>query len=74
MSKLNSKAWFPYDRPDRPDHPNHFKMFQDDLDDWGDWQFPYDRLDRLKARDVGSSVMSLGQKIEFLRMFCKQAT
>ena len=27
-----------------------------------------------KARDVGSSVMSLGQTIEFLSVFCKQAT
>ena len=27
-----------------------------------------------KARDVGSSVMSLGQTIEFLCVFCKQAT
>ena len=27
-----------------------------------------------KARDAGSSVMSLGQTIEFLHMFCKQAT
>ena len=27
-----------------------------------------------KARDVGSSAMSLGQTIEFLCVFCKQAT
>ena len=27
-----------------------------------------------KARDAGSSAMSLGQTIEFLRVFCKQAT
>ena len=27
-----------------------------------------------KARDVGSSAMSLVQTIEFLRVFCKQAT
>ena len=27
-----------------------------------------------KARDTGSSAMSLGQTIEFLRVFCKQAT
>ena len=27
-----------------------------------------------KARDTGSSAMSLGQTIEFLHMFCKQAT
>ena len=27
-----------------------------------------------KARDAGSSAMSLGETIEFLRVFCKQAT
>ena len=27
-----------------------------------------------KVRDAGSSTVSLGQTIEFLRVFCKQAT
>ena len=27
-----------------------------------------------KERDAGSSAMSLGQTIEFVRVFCKQAT
>ena len=27
-----------------------------------------------KARDAGSSAMPVGQTIEFLRVFCKQAT
>ena len=68
------KAWFPYDRPDRPDRPSRFKIFRDDPNDWVIGSFHMIVSIASKARDTGSSAISLGQTIEFLGVFCKQAT
>ena len=59
-----TKAWFPYDRPDHPDRHSRFETIGS-----------FDMIVSIasKARDAGSSAMSLGETIEFYHVFRKQA-
>ena len=59
-----NKAWFPYDRPDHPDRHSRFETIG---------SFATIVSTASKARDAGSSAMSLGETIEFYRVFRKQA-
>ena len=69
-----SKAWFPCDHPNRPDRPSRFKILETIRTTGAIGSFHMIVSIASKARDVGSSAMSLGQTIEFLCVFCKQAT
>ena len=59
-----TKAWFPYDRLDHPDRQSRFETIGS-----------FDMIVSIasKARDAGSSAMSLGETIEFYHVFRKQA-
>ena len=59
-----NEAWFPYDRPDHPDRDSRFETIGS-----------FDMIVSIasKARDAGSSAMSLGETLEFYRVFRKQA-
>ena len=61
---FRNEAWFPYDRPDHPDRHSRFET-----------SGSFDMIVSIasKARDAGSSAISLGETIEFYRVFRKQA-
>ena len=62
------KAWFPYDRTDRPS-----RKFEAIRTTGTIGSFHMIVLIASKARDAGSSAMSLGEIIEYLCVFRKQA-
>ena len=55
-----NEAWFPYDRPDHPDRDSRFETIGS-----------FDMIVSIasKAKDAGSSAMSLGETIEFITCF-----
>ena len=66
MGKQVYKAWFPHNCPDSPSRD------PDNCGTIGGFHVIVWVIASM-TRDTGSSVMSLGQTIEFLRGFCKQA-
>ena len=66
-----SKAWFPHHRPDRSDNPSRFKKFSRRSGRRTICGFHLIVSIASTTKDAGSSAMSLGQTIEFLRVFYK---